>query len=182
MSVVLPLIDAETAYRDEIDEGDVVQIADGLTLVPAPGWALAGGALVGETRSTVGATVDTQLVEGGVELDVQAAPFEGTPSALLTRVNELNEDLEHVRGSAATTRSYEVTTRQGAVGLAEDFEGVHKQGTIAVFVFDAPRQATGSDGEPTSEGVKIVASGAIGSTARRRDEIVRMIRSLRVAR
>jgi hypothetical protein len=81
MSVVLPLIDADTAYRDEIDEGDVVQIADGLTLVPAPGWALAGGALVGETRSTVGTTVDTQLVEGGVELDVQAAPFKGTLGA-----------------------------------------------------------------------------------------------------
>jgi hypothetical protein len=86
-----------------------------------------------------------------------------------------------VRGSATTTtRPYEVTTRQGAVGLAEDFAGLHKQGTIVVFVLDTPAQATGSDGEPTAEGVKIVASGARGSIARRRDEIVRMIRSLQV--
>jgi hypothetical protein len=40
-----------------------------------------------------------------------------------------------VQGSAAaTTRRYAVRTRQGAVGVAEDFVGVHKQGTIVAFV------------------------------------------------
>jgi hypothetical protein len=56
MSVVLPAIDGATSYRDEIDKGDVAEIADGLTLVPTTGWDLATGALVGHTRPTRSAT------------------------------------------------------------------------------------------------------------------------------
>jgi hypothetical protein len=37
MSVVLPSIDGATSYRDQIDKGDVAEIANGLTLVPATG-------------------------------------------------------------------------------------------------------------------------------------------------
>jgi hypothetical protein len=40
LSVVLPLIDSETTYRDEIHTGDVAEISDGITLVPTPGWQL----------------------------------------------------------------------------------------------------------------------------------------------
>ena len=77
MSVVLPSIDAATSYREQVDEGDVAEIADGITLVPAAGWDLAAGALVGQTRSPVGTTATTQIVDGSVELQVQAAPFDG---------------------------------------------------------------------------------------------------------
>ena len=38
MSVVLPWVDSETEYSDAVERGDVVQLADGITLVPAPGW------------------------------------------------------------------------------------------------------------------------------------------------
>jgi hypothetical protein len=179
MSVVLPAIDEATSYRDQVDEGDVVALADGLTLVPASGWDLATGALVGHTRSPVGTTGTTEVVDGGVELQVQTAPFDGTPSALLTRVNEIDADLARLQGSAvAMTRRYAVRTRRGAVGVAEDFVGVHKQGTIVAFVFPARAQSTGSEGEPAGEGVVAVAAGPKGSISRRRDEIVAMIRSI----
>jgi hypothetical protein len=171
MSFVLPAIDSATAYRDTVHSGDVAAIADGITLVPAPGWDLASGALVGHTRSPVGSTGTTELVDGGVALDVQAAPFAGTPSALLSRINKINNDLAHARGGAAATSDrYAVTTRQGVVGKAEDFVGVEKQGSIVAFVFRS-----------THEGVEIVVSGPKGSISRRRDDIVAMIRSLRTA-
>jgi hypothetical protein len=180
MSVVLPAIDRASSYRDQVDKGDVAEIADGLTLVPATGWDLAAGALMGRTRSPVGTTASTEVVDGSVELQVQSTPFDGTPSALLTRVNEIDADLERLQGSAAaTTPHYAVRTRQGAVGVAEDFVGVHRQGTIVAFVLRARGQSTRSQREPAGEGVVITASGPKGSISRRRDDIVAMIRSIR---
>jgi hypothetical protein len=175
MSVVLPLIDGETAYRHEVHAGDVAEVADGITLVPTPGWDLATGALVGQTRSPVGSTATTQLIDGSVNFEVRAAPFDGTPSALLTRVNEINADLDRARASGvAMTDRYVVTTGQGVVGTAQDFVGVDKQGSIVAFVFRSRGQSTG-------EGVEIVVSGPKGPISRRRDDIVAMIRSIRTA-
>jgi hypothetical protein len=181
MSVVLPSIDKDTPYRDAVHEGDVAAVADGITLVPAPGWNLASGALAGQTRSAVGSTGTTELVDGSVDFDVQAAPFAGTPSALLSRINRINADLEHARGgTAATSDRYAVTTRQGVVGVAEDFVGVERQGSIAAFVFRPRTQSSESGGQSTREGVEIIVSGPKGSMSRRRDDVVAMIRSLRV--
>jgi hypothetical protein len=177
MSVVLPLIDRETAYRDEVHAGDIAEVADGITLVPTPGWDLATGALVGHTRSPVGSTATTQLIDGSVNFEVRAAPFDGTPSALLTRVNEINADLDRARGSGvAMTDRYVVTTGQGVAGVAQDFVGVDTQGSIVAFVFRPRSRSTAS-----REGVEIVVSGPKGSISRRRDQIVAMIRSIRTA-
>ena len=175
MSVLLPSIDSATSYRDQVDKGDRAEIADGLTLVPATGWDLAMGVLVGRARSPVGTTATTEIVDGSVELTVQTAPFDGTPTALLTRVNQIDADLERAQGrAAATTRRYAVGTRQGAVGVAEDFVGIDKQGTIVAFVFRSRGQSTG-------EGLKVVVAGSQASISRRRDDIVEMIRSIRTA-
>ena len=180
MSVVLPMLDAETSYRHQVHSGDVVEVADGITLSPTPGWALASGALVGHARTPIGSTAATQLVEGGVSVYVQAAPFAGDPSALLTRVNRIDAELEHARGSAAaTTGRYPVTTRQGLAGVAEDFVGVSRQGTIVAFVFRLPPSAV-SQGQPAREGVEVVAAGPAGPVSQDRGDIVAMIRSIRV--
>ena len=175
MSVVLPAIDSSEPYRNAVHASDVAEIADGITLVPTPGWDLAGGALAGHTRSPVGPTATTELVDGSVDFSVHAAPFAGTPSALLSRVNAINADLAHARGGAAATSDrYAVTTRQGVAGVAEDFHGVAKQGSIVAFVFQSGAPSTG-------EGVEVVVSGPKGSMSRRRDHIVAMIRSIRTA-
>jgi len=181
LSVVLPGIDGEAAYRDETHEGDIVELADGITLVPSPGWNLAAGSLLGHTRSPVGSIADTELVNGSVDFNVQTAPFDGTPSALLTRVNQINADLHRARGrDAATTGRYPVTTHQGVVGLAEDFVGVARQGSIVAFVFGPRGASTGSQARSTRQGVEIVVSGPKDEMSRRRDDIVGMIRSIRV--
>jgi hypothetical protein len=178
MSVGLPSIDSETAYGDQVHEGDIAEIADGITLVPASGWDLASGALVGKARSRIGTTATTELVRGSVTFFVQAAPFAGTPAALLARINKINADLHRARGRAAgTTGHYAVRTRQGIVGVAEDFVGVARQGSVVAFVFTSRGQSLRSQGE----GVEIVAAGPIEEISRRRDEIVAMIRSTRTA-
>jgi hypothetical protein len=178
MSIVLPTVDSETAYRDQLHRGDIAEIADGVTLVPASGWDLASGALVGETRSPIGRTATTELVHGSVTFFVRTAPFDGLPSALLARIDEINGDLHHARGRAAgTTDRYDVRTRQGVVGIAEDFVGVARQGSVVAFVFKSRRQSLGAQGE----GVEIVAAGPVGEISRRRDDIVGMIRSIRTA-
>jgi len=178
MSFVLPSINSGTAYRDQVHTGDIAEIADGISLVPASGWDLASGALVGETRSPLGTTATTELVDGSVTFYVQAAPFDGTPSALLARINKINADLRHARERAAgTTDRYAVTTRQGVVGVAEDFVGVARQGSVVAFVFESREQSISSQGE----GVEIVAAGPIEAITRRRDDIVAMIRSIRTA-
>jgi hypothetical protein len=182
MSVVLPSIDSEIAYGDQVHKGEIAEIADGITLVPASGWDLTTGALVGETRSPLGSTATTELVDGSVTFYVQAAPFDGTPSALLERINQINGDLHHARGRAAgTTDRYAVRTRQGVVGVAEDFVGIARQGSVVAFVFRSRGQSIGSQGRSTLEGVEIVAAGPTGAISRRRDDIVAMIRSIRAA-
>lgn len=176
MSVVLPSIDSRTTYRDQVHRGDVAQVAERITVVPAEGWQLASGALVGHTRSPVGSTATTELVEGSVDFYVQAAPFRGTPSALLTRINQIRASVHRRRErAAASTHRYAVTTRQGAVGVAEDFIGVVRQGTVAAFVFAA-------QGQSPAEGLEVAVFGAKDEIARRRADIVAMLRSIRVAR
>ena len=182
MSVVVPRINSEVEYSNAVHQGAVVQLADGITLVPAPGWNLASGALVGHTRSTVGSTASTELLHGSVAFDVQAAPFDGTASALLARIDEINADLRRVRGRASqTTDRYAVTTRQGVVGVAEDFVAVTRHGSVVAFVFRSPGQPTSSQGQAVGEGVEIVVSGPSDAMSRRRDDIVSMIRSIREA-
>jgi hypothetical protein len=184
MSIVLPNLDSRATYRHQIHNGDIVEVAGGMTLVPAPGWDLASGALVGKTRSAIGSSGSSELVHGSVTFFVQVAPFVGTPSALLTRIDKLNNDLHRSRGrDAGTTDRYEVKTKQGAVGVAENFVGVARQGSVVAFVLDVHGQPSGSQqGSATiHEGVEIVAAGPMEQISRFRDDIVAMITSIRTA-
>ena len=171
LSVVLPLINSKVRYHDAIHRGDVAELGDGITLVPTPGWDLATGALVGHARTPVGATATTQLVDGSVDLYVQAAPFAGAPLGLLRRVNRIDSELDHARGRGTASPTYIVRTRQGTVGVGQDVVGVSREGSVVAFVFRLR-------GQPTGEGVEIVVSGPNGPISRARDAIVEMIRSV----
>jgi hypothetical protein len=172
MSVVLPLINRVTPYRQPVRRGEIAELAGGITLVPAAGWDLGTGAFAGHTRSPVGDTASTELVDGGVDFDVQAAPFSGTPSALLGRVRTISAELDHARGSGSAAHVYTVRTRQGVVGVGQDFAGVSRQGSVVAFVF-ALR------GHRGGEGVEIVVAGPKGPISRVRNDVVAMVRSIR---
>ena len=182
MSLVLPSIDSSTSYSHEVARGDVVRLATGVTLVPARGWDVASGAIVGHTRTAVGSTASSELVRGSLRFSVEAAPFAGTPSALLTRINDIDAKFHHDRGRATQmTPRYDVTTKQGAVGVAQDFVGVARQGSVVAFVFEQRAQSTTAQGgQPTNEGIEVVVSGPPDLLTRQRDAIVGMIRSIKV--
>jgi hypothetical protein len=182
MSIVLPSIDSKTSYGDEVRQGDVVRLAAGLTLVPAPGWNVASGSIVGRVRSPIGVTATTELVQGSIRFYVRAAPFEGTPSSLLARVDEINANLRHARGRAAeTTGRYTVTTVQGVVGVGEDFVSVAREGSVVAFVFRPVTRSASQGRQQSREGVEVVVSGPPDAMSRERDDIVGMIRSIREA-
>jgi hypothetical protein len=180
MGIVLPSIDNNTSYRHEVHDGDVVRLADGITLIPAAGWDLASGSIAGETRSPIGSTATTELVKGGLRFSVEAAPFAGTASSLLTRIDEIDANLADAKGRAAEmTDRYAVTTRQGIDGVAHDFVGVTREGSVIAFVFHPVAQSATSP--RTGEGVEVVVSGPPDAISRNRDDIVDMIRSIRAA-
>src|SRR5262249_5523630 len=183
MSIVLPSIDNRTSYSNEVHQGDVVRLATGITLIPAASWDVASGSIVGDTRSPIGSTASTELVKGSLRFDVQTAPFEGTPSSLLTRINEIDANLHRARGRAAEmTARYAVTTRQGVVGVAEDFVGIAREGSVVAFIFTPLAQSAEPQGRQRGrEGVEVVVSGPLDALSRNRDDIVAMIRSIRVA-
>jgi len=172
MSVVLPLINGVTPYRHPVRRGEIAELAGGITLVPTAGWDLGTGALVGHTRSPVGDTASTELIDGSVDFDVQAAPFSGTPAALLSRVKKIGSELDHARGNGSAAHIYTVRTRQGVVGVGQDFVGVSRQGSMVAFVF-VPR------GQRAGEGVEIVVAGPKGPISRVRNDVVAMVRSIR---
>jgi hypothetical protein len=181
MSVLLPSIDSRTSYSHEVARGDVVRLATGITLIPAASWDVASGAIVGHTRTAVGSTASTELVRGSLRFSVEAAPFAGTPSSLLTRINDIDAKFHHDRGRAAQmTPRYAVTTKQGAVGVAQDFVGVARQGSVVAFVFEQRAQSTtAQSGQPAGEGIEVVVSGPPDVLTRHRDAIVGMIRSIK---
>ena len=102
---------------------------------------------------------------------------------MLTRINEIDASLDHARGRATeTTGRYAVTTRQGVDGVAEDFVGLARQGSVVAFTFKPPAPSAPSQGrQPTREGVEVVVSGPPDALSRNRDDIVAMIRSIRAA-
>jgi hypothetical protein len=172
MSVILPLIDSVTPYSHPVRSGEIAEIAGGITLVPTAGWDLGTGALAGHTRTPVGDTASTDLVDGGVEFDVQTAPFSGRPSALLKQVQKISAELDHTRGSGSATHIYTVRTRQGVVGVGQDFVGISRQGSVVAFVFSLRGQRGG-------EGVEIVVAGPKGPISRVRNDVAAMVRSIR---
>lgn len=183
MSLVLPSIDSRTPYGNGVRRGDVVRLAAGITLVPAAGWDVASGSIVGATRSQIGSTAATELVKGSLRFDVQAAPFEGTPASLLTRLNEISASLHTARGRASgMTDRYAVATRQGVVGVAENFVGMAREGSVYAFIFEPPAQSVPAKaGRRIREGVEIVVSGSPDEMSRNRHDVVAMIRSIEAA-
>jgi hypothetical protein len=79
------------------------------------------------------------------------------------------------------TRRYSVTTRQGVVGVAKDFMGVDRQGSVLAFVFPARGASSMRQTRPAREGVELIVSGPASAISRRRKQIVAMIRSIRTA-
>lgn len=174
--VVVPAIDRAVGWDDEIRAGDVIDLGDGLTFVPAVGWELTSGTRVAdapvsgvggpETRASVG--------NGGVTVQVDRSGFDGTADELLDRVNQLRtkSDAEPNRSFKVTGPRSTVTTASGITGVSEAYTSANGEGRMLAFTLDAGK----TSGTPT--GVLVVVDGAGDGYAAQADAIDALIASI----
>lgn len=163
----LPNINKLISYDNEAKAGDVLDLGEGITITPVPGWNIVKGLRVtdepvtgrNEPESTV------TLVNGAVTLQVTRAPYDGTTSELLDQVNRNNELLEDNQGFHVTSSPATATTSQGDDGLFESYTGTDTEGITAAFIFG-------------SQGVQITAVGPPGAVRDQANDIATMIDSL----
>lgn len=147
MVVVVPAIDDAVPWDDPVRAGDVIDMGSGITFVPPVGWQLEGGIRVGDEPATgvSGARISAALVEGGVQLAVEASRFDGDADALLDQVNRLRDDSGarddegfHVTGPRRST-----TTDSGLTGVTETVSAAAGDATVAAFAIDTESGTVG---------------------------------------
>lgn len=174
-SVVIPAIDRSVPYNEPTAAGDVIDLGGGrLTFEPAPGWNLADGVRVGESRTSVPNTHLTRLTKGDTSFTVSTGAFRGTPTQLLNQVDKVNSELKDVRGLGSSTKRIKISTASGQVGVMETYTRQDNQGFVATFVIPT----TGSGGTTSPVGVVITAVGSAESLTDDAQDIGTMIRSV----
>ncbi|MGE3288353.1 MAG: hypothetical protein AB7J32_19965 [Pseudonocardia sp.] len=165
-AVIVPAIDDAVPWRDTVRPGDVLQLTDTVTMVPVPGWGLQTG-LRTTDRTRSGTTFeDVVLTTDGISFRVTSGPGTGTPAELLrqsTRIVAAELGGGTLQPTGGTTT---ILTRQGDVGVLEDFATPVADGLIAALVY-----------EP--DGLQIIAAGAPPQLAAHAAEIDAMIASIR---
>lgn len=166
-ATVIPAINAAIKPDNPVRPGDVLNLGNGLTLVPAQDWNIVKGLRVGDATNApaTGSAPPVELANGSVSLRVLVGPFAGTPNALLDQINRLNTELDGIDQFATTGDRVSVTTAQGATGVVETFTGSNVDGKIAAFVYDGT-------------GVEILVVGLPEDMALHQDDIQTMVDSL----
>lgn len=163
MTVVVPAIDAAVPTRGTtIEAGDQVGLASDVTFTPATGWVLTDGLLLGKPEAG-GSYPNTAAVTNGASgLNVTTGAFDGTPSALLTR---LRDEAAATSGTSFTGRVDTIETEAGARGAAQAFHTGTSIGLLVAFVIDGT-------------GIELVASGPPDTDTGPSGDLMRMITSV----
>jgi len=163
----LPNINKLISYDNEAKAGDVLDLGEGITITPVPGWNIVSGLRVTDEPATGrGANESTvTLVNGAATFQVERAPFDGTTSELLDQVNRNNELLKDNQGFHVSSSPATATTSQGDEGLFESYTGTDTEGITAAFIFG-------------SQGVKVTAVGPPGAVRDQANDVATMIDSL----
>lgn len=159
MVIVLPTADDETGYREQAAAGDVMQVGDGITFAPEPGWGIEAGVRRGDRPATGYPDVAT-LIEGDASLTITAVDFDGDANDLLT-------SLEQSQGVDDTSADNRVTvlTEEGHPGVSVEVADTVSQQLLAAFVFDGT-------------GVQVVATTPPAATNTDLDAVARMMSSI----
>jgi hypothetical protein len=165
MSVVLPIIDAEVPYHDNVKPGDVLQVEGGVTFVPEAGWGITSGLRAGHAPLS-GEYPSTATVEdGAVKFTVRSGQFHGDADQLLDQIETTSEALNRGRGVHVTGAPKTIVTDQGKQGATVRVTGPHTGGLIAAFVFG-------------TRGVEAVATGPSDAGSEQTATVLGMIRSI----
>jgi hypothetical protein len=148
-SHITPWVNEQITSDDPIEQGDVIDLAEGnLTFVPTEGWNLDSGLRVGTPgRERVALPSDTTLSSDTVVYTVHVGPWDGTDEELLDRVIDLDDTLigEREQGREA------ITNADGVPGQLAYIESPDGSALVATFVFGE------DEGASSPLGVEITA-------------------------
>ena len=164
-----PAVNQAVPWTDPVRPGDVLQLADSVTMVPAVGWGLQSGLRSTDRTASGERSEDVVLVTDGVRFGVRTGPWDGTPAALLAQSTtivgaQIGTDRFTVTDGATTFQ-----TGDGDVGVVDGFSASSAEGLIAALVFDGT-------------GLQVVVSGPQAQLAAHAQEIGTMIASISATR
>jgi hypothetical protein len=163
---VIPAIERAIPYDDQVVAGDVIGVENGVTFVPPTGWGITEGRRVGDEPRGGAFTPSATVEDGDAAFRVTASPFRGDSNALLDQLDELDEKLKDDRGLHTTGPAHAVATGSGIDGVLKRYSGTNTDGLLAAFVADGV-------------GIRAVLTAPPGELADQRQEIDRMIASIR---
>jgi len=174
--VVIPVInDYAVDWDDETAAGDVLDLGNGVTVVPPTGWDLTSGIRVdGEPVSGISGDGSASIGSNGVFIDVTRANFDGTPDELLDQVNRLRTK-SNASGNQAfkvTGPRTTVTTAAGLTGVSEAYTSASGEGRVLALTL-----AAGDDGT-TPTGVTITVDATDSAYAGQSAAIDALVDSL----
>lgn len=165
MTVVAPAVNSSFTYTEQVAPGDIMELADGVTFVPEPGWGITDGVRRGNEPAS-GYPNTATVVNGDASLSVGVVPFQGDADAALTQLEERVRRAEPDGAEATTGTRAPLTTDQGVQGRTVDLTDAVAHKVLAAFVIDG-------------FAVKAVAIEPLLATSSDRDIANRMITSIR---
>ena len=164
MTLVIPAIDAAVPTRGTtIEAGQQVGLASNVVFTPAAGWVLTDGLLLGRPEADGSYPNAASVTDGALGLTVTTGAFDGTPSALLTRLRDNASQTQEQ--TSFTGRVDTIQTRAGDRGVAQAFHTGNSVGLLVAFVIDGT-------------GIEVVASGPPDANTDPSSDLVQMITSI----
>jgi hypothetical protein len=163
---VLPWVNEQVAWDDQIQPGEAIRVTDEMTMTPAPGWGLVAGLRTADQVRSPGDALDQDiLTKNGVVILIQQGPFTGTPADLLDQaelISSATDDAFHAKGEAGPE-----TTASGLRGVSQGFISGRSVGSFTTFVVD-------------DTGIEIQVVGPQTQMTAQAEEVAEMIDSLAV--
>jgi hypothetical protein len=166
-AVVLPWVDEQVSWDDQIRAGERVQLTDDVSFAPATGWGLTSGLRSSDRTSSGLRSLDAVAVgKDGVTFFAQQGPWTGTPRALLGQITKITTIESNGDDFAVSTRPTTIHTSSGATGVLEGYRSPRVEGLIAAFVFGGT-------------GIRVQVVGPTDQLSHHATEIGQMLASIR---
>ncbi|MFC4603579.1 hypothetical protein [Rhodococcus kronopolitis] len=135
-ATVVPAIDRSIAYDDPVAAGEVLVLADGVTVDPPDGWNLVSGLRATDTTTSGIKGTDAVFGSGTMVLSMSATDFGGSVDALLDEAAGRSEGMNRAEGLRLTGERQEIYSGAGTRGVVEKFTEANREGFFAAFVDD----------------------------------------------
>ena len=136
LAVVVPWIDRQVPGGTPVRAGEQVAVAGNVVFVPAVGWTLTDGLLLGGQPRAGGYPATAEVSRGPVSFSVTSTSWDGTASALLEQLTVSTEALNDRRALHVTGTPSTFTTAAGQPGVLARYRNTTVDGLIAALVLN----------------------------------------------